>query len=764
MSLERSNIRSSSRHYSPFLCTICTNIPDPQNAVVTTSCSHCFCLPCLESWLLSTSGSALLQCPDCNTNLSFSSNTGTSNNKSNNSHLMNSKSSSMMIGNHLVHVMKLSIAQPLAFRVLNRIKVSCPLKNKHGCQWEGDYGDLQTHLLSTSAHHLNVTDFSTSTCDEMRNHQNFGHENQSRKIHSNAVIDGNDVEDVLSCSSSSTCNSRHDQSPKMKHAKIGPTTHDHNHLNDNTKTIDSNNANKEEGQLNITKTDTTSQQSNTIQKRMELAESFKVEANSKFSMKNYVESRALYQKALSILDNNENIIQYKNFQQQYYNDEYNKFYKLASTLHANVAATYMMTHEYTKCVDSCTAAIQLDKTYIKAYIRKSKALIALGQFDTSTQILKSLIDEQSIGSYQNHITNEMTKQIEIEYNESKQLCQLYQEGEHLLSNQQYINAKAKFGQLLKKSNATNVIVNAARAELGLGLTDSSLRLSLQVLRSDPTCSEGYEVRGVTMHLMGDFDSALQLLKEGLRLNPDCERIKVILKTCRNVCNSVKEARTAIFQRRFQDAIQLITNAIDQQSQYLLPLKAPLYSSLYTERSECYLRLKEYQHALTDASKAVYSLDDYIPAWIIMCNAFHGLGQHEEALSQLQDLMNRLGGNNDQIQRAYEKADFEVRKIKRPDFYKIFGVSPLASEMELKKAYKVKAKELHPDRLASSNYSDEQRREAEKNFKILGEGLEILCDDFKRQLYDEGYDQEAIRERVAAAQQAAHRHQYHHTNH
>ena len=174
-----------------------------------------------------------------------------------------------------------------------------------------------------------------------------------------------------------------------------------------------------------------------------------------------------------------------------------------------------------------------------------------------------------------------------------------------------------------------------------------------------------------------------------------------------------------------------------------------------------MRLKQYNYALSDASKAVYSLDDCIPAWIILANALHGLGRHDEALSQMEDLMNKWGSTNEEIRTAYEKADFEVRKLKRPDFYALFGVSPLVSEMELKKAYKVKAKELHPDRLSGSNFTDDQRKEAELKFKLLGEGLEILCDDFKRQLYDEGYDQEAIRDRVAAAQQAAHRRQNHH---
>ena len=139
-----------------------------------------------------------------------------------------------------------------------------------------------------------------------------------------------------------------------------------------------------------------------------------------------------------------------------------------------------------------------------------------------------------------------------------------------------------------------------------------------------------------------------------------------------------------------------------------------------------------------------------PAWVIMMKALHGLGRHEDALAQAEDLMQHWGNSDKHIRASYENADFQVRKMKRPDFYELFGVSPLASELELKKAYKQKAKEWHPDRLCRDNFSDEERQEAEKKFKLLGEGLEILCDDFKRQLFDEGYDAEAIRDRVAAA--------------
>ena len=171
----------------------------------------------------------------------------------------------------------------------------------------------------------------------------------------------------------------------------------------------------------------------------------------------------------------------------------------------------------------------------------------------------------------------------------------------------------------------------------------------------------------------------------------------------------------------------------------------------------HLRLKDYEKALRDSGRAIYARDDLEQAWLTKTKALQGLGRNVEARDELEDLLrNKWGSNSASIRKAYENADFLVRKEQRTDFYHLLGVSPIASLMEIKKQYKVKAMEYHPDKWMSA--SDEERKEAEHKFKQLGEGLEILSDDFQRQLYDEGFDSHAIRERVAAAQQAAHQSQ------
>ncbi|KIM44568.1 hypothetical protein M413DRAFT_67352, partial [Hebeloma cylindrosporum] len=69
-----------------------------------------------------------------------------------------------------------------------------------------------------------------------------------------------------------------------------------------------------------------------------------------------------------------------------------------------------------------------------------------------------------------------------------------------------------------------------------------------------------------------------------------------------------------------------------------------------------------------------------------------------------------------------------------NLYDVLGIDKTASGDEVRKAYRKRALETHPDKL-DLGVNEEEKQEAEQQFHKVHEAFEILGDPIKRKAYD-----------------------------
>eukprot|EP00980_Cylindrotheca_fusiformis_P027339 scaffold20012_cov179-Cylindrotheca_fusiformis.AAC.7 len=222
---------------------------------------------------------------------------------------------------------------------------------------------------------------------------------------------------------------------------------------------------------------------------LERAEKLKKQANAKLNKGDVAGARQLYGEGLDCLPLNPDTATAR---------------VLAASLYANRAVTYFREKKFDATVIDCDKSLDLDSKHEKSYIRKWRALMALGRFDDAHKCLENAIRELPD-------SRRLAEELEAAGEQKGLLANVNE----LIDDGEYEEARNRLLPLVKTSDNVSLWLAAARAETYLGLTDSALERVNKVLMFNPTHLEGMQVRGYALFLAGEMEQGIAILKQSL---------------------------------------------------------------------------------------------------------------------------------------------------------------------------------------------------------------------------------------------------------
>lgn len=237
---------------------------------------------------------------------------------------------------------------------------------------------------------------------------------------------------------------------------------------------------------------------------------------------------------------------------------------------------------------------------------------------------------------------------------------------------------------------------------------------MSLLRHNSQDPEALVLRGRTLYSQGENDKAVSHFRKALSCDPDMRDAVKWLRIVQKLERMKEEGNQEYKAGRWQSAIDKYTAALE-----IDPSNKGTNSKILQNRALCRTKLKEFDAAISDCERAVSLDPGYTKARRTKANALGSAGRWEEAVREWKALQ-ELEPEDRNIAKEVRRAELELKKSQRKDYYKILGVDKNADDQQIKKAYRKLAIIHHPDK----NPNDD---DAAERFKDIGEAYETLSD-------------------------------------
>lgn len=420
------------------------------------------------------------------------------------------------------------------------------------------------------------------------------------------------------------------------------------------------------------------------------AESFRQEGNELFKQKNYTGAVEKYTDGINADSSN-------------------------PLLYGNRSAALMALNKFPEALQDAKTAVGLDQSNTKAQLRLAKLTGLNGDPQEALRLYSSITPPPPQGDTLPFL--EMQRNLSQAGNLSGKSAYFALEA-----------AKRLLGRGVEPPYSWRLQEAKILMEIGRGAEAESLAVALLREKQTP---EALVLRGkLILQNSGEVETAVAHFRQALQLDPDNADAKRLFKEVKAIEAFKSEGNDAFKARNYRSASEKYTQSIDLCVSSGITGSSTL-CKLYSNRASARSALGEHAEALDDCEKSLEIDPTFVKPMRLRARTLFQLEKWEDSIQAFKKVL-ETDPQDQRVRSELRSAELEFKKSQRKDLYKTLEVEKTASGSEIKKAYRKKALQYHPDK----NPGDAV---AEDKFKEVTEAYETLSDDDKRRRYDAGAD-------------------------
>lgn len=395
------------------------------------------------------------------------------------------------------------------------------------------------------------------------------------------------------------------------------------------------------------------------------------------------------------------------------------------------ATAYMIDKKYNSAIKDLNAVLEIKPDYLQALDKRSKIHALEGKFAVAREDLEKVLKIKGT----DQAVQDQIKNLHVAE-------QMQNAAKKLIEQKNWHGARDHLNRAIDvAADSVDLLLSRAECHKNLGDRENVLADTGKALKSNGGHMGALLMRGEAYYHMLEFDLAQRHFREGLRQDPEHKVFKDFYRKIKKMENVMKSANEELGLRKYVDALESYDMGLKVD-----PTHAIYMGKMHLGRCKSFLGLKKFDDAIRacgqsmDTPEQIHDKKDRIDTLLTRAEALKGVEDYEEAVRDCERALN-LEKENGDTKRKLEQAKQELKKSKMKDYYKVLGVEKNADEKTIKKAYKRKALELHPDKVCGSNQckSKEESDRANQKFHDVAEAYEVLNDPELKARYDRGED-------------------------